>query len=165
MDVLSTIIANTVGDGQRLYYPQPKCVTPLMSSQLKQTGLRVCLISLSLPLPRFPSPSLPLPLPPSPSPSLPLPSSLSLHPSPSLSLTLSPCPSQLVEDAPFYSESESEEEEDRSQTSSKSSGHGKAGPKKKPYTMDPDHRLLLRNCKPLLQSRNASVSHVIVTWI
>lgn len=26
------------------------------------------------------------------------------------------------------------------------------------YIMDPDHRLLLRNCKPLLQSRNASVS-------
>ncbi len=155
MDVLSTIIANTVGDGQRLYYPQPKCVTPLMSSQLKQTGPRVCLISLSLPLPLSPSPSLPL----SPSPSLPL------SPSPSLSLPLSPSPSQLVEDAPFYSESESEEEEDRSQTSSKSSGHGKAGPKKKPYTMDPDHRLLLRNCKPLLQSRNASVSHVIVTWI
>lgn len=28
---------------------------------------------------------------------------------------------------------------------------------KKTYTMDPDHRLLLRNCKPLLQSRNAAV--------
>ncbi|XP_070541832.1 AP-3 complex subunit beta-2-like [Ptychodera flava] len=28
---------------------------------------------------------------------------------------------------------------------------------KKPYIMDHDHRLLLRNCKPLLQSRNASV--------
>ncbi|XP_063819709.1 AP-3 complex subunit beta-1 isoform X2 [Pseudophryne corroboree] len=28
---------------------------------------------------------------------------------------------------------------------------------KKPYTMDPDHRLLLRNTKPLLQSRNAAV--------
>ncbi|XP_006812091.1 AP-3 complex subunit beta-2-like [Saccoglossus kowalevskii] len=28
---------------------------------------------------------------------------------------------------------------------------------KKPYVMDSDHRLLLRNCKPLLQSRNAAV--------
>uniref|UniRef100_A0A672J9K3 AP-3 complex subunit beta n=1 Tax=Salarias fasciatus TaxID=181472 RepID=A0A672J9K3_SALFA len=28
---------------------------------------------------------------------------------------------------------------------------------KKPYVMDPDHRLLLRNTKPLLQSRNAAV--------
>uniref|UniRef100_A0A8B9DWT2 AP complex subunit beta n=1 Tax=Anser cygnoides TaxID=8845 RepID=A0A8B9DWT2_ANSCY len=28
---------------------------------------------------------------------------------------------------------------------------------KKTYTMDPDHRLLLRNTKPLLQSRNAAV--------
>lgn len=30
--------------------------------------------------------------------------------------------------------------------------------KRKPYVMDPDHRLLLRNTKPLLQSRNAAVS-------
>ncbi|KAL0967896.1 hypothetical protein UPYG_G00259360 [Umbra pygmaea] len=29
--------------------------------------------------------------------------------------------------------------------------------KRKPYIMDPDHRLLLRNTKPLLQSRNAAV--------
>ncbi|XP_048656136.1 AP-3 complex subunit beta-1 isoform X5 [Marmota marmota marmota] len=29
--------------------------------------------------------------------------------------------------------------------------------RKKPYTMDPDHRLLIRNTKPLLQSRNAAV--------
>lgn len=28
---------------------------------------------------------------------------------------------------------------------------------KKTYTLDPDHRLLLRNARPLLQSRNASV--------
>ncbi|XP_029071461.1 AP-3 complex subunit beta-1 isoform X1 [Monodon monoceros] len=28
---------------------------------------------------------------------------------------------------------------------------------KKPYTMDPDHRLLIRSTKPLLQSRNAAV--------
>ncbi|XP_078419308.1 AP-3 complex subunit beta-1 isoform X1 [Cetorhinus maximus] len=31
------------------------------------------------------------------------------------------------------------------------------GAAKKPYVMDPDHRLLLRNTKPLLQSRNAAV--------
>lgn len=30
----------------------------------------------------------------------------------------------------------------------------------KPYVMDPDHRLLLRNTKPLLQSRNTAVSYV-----
>lgn len=29
--------------------------------------------------------------------------------------------------------------------------------RRKPYTMDPDHRLLIRNTKPLLQSRNAAV--------
>lgn len=29
----------------------------------------------------------------------------------------------------------------------------------KPYIMDPDHRLLLRNTKPLLQSRNTAVSY------
>ncbi len=28
---------------------------------------------------------------------------------------------------------------------------------KKTYSLDPDHRLLLRNARPLLQSRNASV--------
>ncbi|XP_006873361.1 PREDICTED: AP-3 complex subunit beta-1-like [Chrysochloris asiatica] len=31
------------------------------------------------------------------------------------------------------------------------------GNRKKPYAMDPDHRLLIRNTKPLLQSRNAAV--------
>lgn len=33
--------------------------------------------------------------------------------------------------------------------------------KRKPYVMDPDHRLLLRNTKPLLQSRNAAVSPLL----
>lgn len=33
----------------------------------------------------------------------------------------------------------------------------KTDKKKKSYTMDPDHRLLIRNTKPLLQSRNAAV--------
>uniref|UniRef100_A0A8C9GPQ6 AP-3 complex subunit beta n=1 Tax=Piliocolobus tephrosceles TaxID=591936 RepID=A0A8C9GPQ6_9PRIM len=32
-----------------------------------------------------------------------------------------------------------------------------AAPARKPYIMDPDHRLLLRNTKPLLQSRSAAV--------
>lgn len=30
----------------------------------------------------------------------------------------------------------------------------------RPYIMDPDHRLLLRNTKPLLQSRNTAVSRI-----
>ncbi|XP_071064779.1 AP-3 complex subunit beta-1 isoform X2 [Dasypus novemcinctus] len=33
----------------------------------------------------------------------------------------------------------------------------KTDKRKKPYAMDPDHRLLIRNTKPLLQSRNAAV--------
>lgn len=43
----------------------------------------------------------------------------------------------------FY-QSDSEDKKDESQD--------------KPYIMDPDHRLLLRNTKPLLQSRNTAVS-------
>uniref|UniRef100_A0A8C6GZX6 AP-3 complex subunit beta n=1 Tax=Mus spicilegus TaxID=10103 RepID=A0A8C6GZX6_MUSSI len=43
----------------------------------------------------------------------------------------------------FY---ESEEEEEKEKSS-----------RKKSYAMDPDHRLLIRNTKPLLQSRNAAV--------
>lgn len=49
---------------------------------------------------------------------------------------------------PFY-EDEQEEPEDADTLS------------KRPKTMDPDHRLLLRNTKPLLQSRNAAVSSSI----
>lgn len=45
----------------------------------------------------------------------------------------------------FY-ESDSEEKKEQTQT--------------KPYIMDPDHRLLLRNTKPLLQSRNTAVSEL-----
>jgi AP-3 complex subunit beta len=30
--------------------------------------------------------------------------------------------------------------------------------KKKSYSLDPDHKLLLRSARPLLQSRNAAVS-------
>ena len=71
----------------------------------------------------------------------------------------------MADDAPFYEESEDseEEEEDSDEEESGEEGEGKPKkkkkkPKKKPYTMDSDHRLLLRNAKPLLQSRNAAVS-------
>ena len=71
----------------------------------------------------------------------------------------------MADDAPFYEESEdSEEEEDSDEEESGEEGEGKPKKKKKkpkkkkPYTMDSDHRLLLRNAKPLLQSRNAAVS-------
>ncbi|XP_066993288.2 AP-3 complex subunit beta-1 isoform X2 [Anabrus simplex] len=50
------------------------------------------------------------------------------------------------EERPFYDDDE--EEDDESEKDEK---------EKKSYTLDPDHRLLLRNTKPLLQSRNASV--------
>lgn len=43
----------------------------------------------------------------------------------------------------FY-DSDSEEKKDQTEA--------------QPYIMDPDHRLLLRNTKPLLQSRNTAVS-------
>ena len=56
----------------------------------------------------------------------------------------------------FYPESyESEEEEDEED---KDEENGEEDKKKKPYIMDPDHRLLLRVTKPLLQSRNTAVS-------
>lgn len=48
------------------------------------------------------------------------------------------------ENKAFY-DSDSEEQKDQTEA--------------KPYIMDPDHRLLLRNTKPLLQSRNTAVSH------
>ena len=59
-----------------------------------------------------------------------------------------------MEDAPFYSDSDESKDEDEEEEDKKKK------PKKKPYTMDSDHRMLLRNSKPLLQSRNASVSHM-----
>jgi AP-3 complex subunit beta len=50
------------------------------------------------------------------------------------------------ENRPFYDDEEETE-------------NGKDTKNKKPsYSLDPDHRLLLKNSKPLLQSRNASVS-------
>ena len=54
-----------------------------------------------------------------------------------------------VPEKAFYASSEEEDSEKEVQAEEK--------PKKKPYIMDPDHRLLLRNTKPLLSSRNAAV--------
>ncbi|XP_052235649.1 AP-3 complex subunit beta-2-like [Dreissena polymorpha] len=55
---------------------------------------------------------------------------------------------------PFY-ESEKSEEEDQEDKEETGAGDGKQ--KHKPYIMDADHRLILRQCKPLLNSRNAAV--------
>lgn len=52
------------------------------------------------------------------------------------------------EEKPFY-ESDNSQSKDEDDTKNKKS-----------YVMDPDHRLLLRNCKPLLQSRNSAVRTV-----
>lgn len=55
-------------------------------------------------------------------------------------------------DKTFYG-SDEDEDEDEEEKGKKA----EAMAKRKPYVMDPDHRLLLRNTKPLLQSRNAAV--------
>ncbi|XP_042527692.1 AP-3 complex subunit beta-2 isoform X1 [Dipodomys spectabilis] len=61
----------------------------------------------------------------------------------------------LLEESPEKAFYGSEEDE------AKGPGSGEAAtaalPARKPYVMDPDHRLLLRNTKPLLQSRSAAV--------
>ncbi|XP_019360068.1 PREDICTED: AP-3 complex subunit beta-2 isoform X5 [Gavialis gangeticus] len=49
----------------------------------------------------------------------------------------------------FYGSDEEDAKDDKTEAASLV--------KRKPYIMDPDHRLLLRNTKPLLQSRNAAV--------
>uniref|UniRef100_A0A673L5J5 AP-3 complex subunit beta n=1 Tax=Sinocyclocheilus rhinocerous TaxID=307959 RepID=A0A673L5J5_9TELE len=49
----------------------------------------------------------------------------------------------------FYASDDEEDEDKKTEAA--------ALAKRKPYVMDPDHRLLLRNTKPLLQSRNAAV--------
>ena len=53
----------------------------------------------------------------------------------------------------FYPESGSEES-----SSEDSEDEDKKKKKKAVYSMDSDHRLLLKNAKPLLQSRNSAVS-------
>ena len=50
----------------------------------------------------------------------------------------------------FYEDSEDSDKEHKEDK-------GESTQKKKPYVMDSDHRLLLRTCKPLLNSRNAAV--------
>ncbi|CAG5957656.1 unnamed protein product [Menidia menidia] len=57
-------------------------------------------------------------------------------------------------DKTFYG---SDEEEDEDEEEKEKKAEVAAMAKRKPYVMDPDHRLLLRNTKPLLQSRNAAV--------
>ncbi|XP_058150720.1 AP-3 complex subunit beta-2 [Dasypus novemcinctus] len=48
-------------------------------------------------------------------------------------------------------------EEDEARAPGPEEAAAAALPARKPYVMDPDHRLLLRNTKPLLQSRSAAV--------
>ncbi|XP_016102383.1 AP-3 complex subunit beta-2-like [Sinocyclocheilus grahami] len=48
----------------------------------------------------------------------------------------------------FYASDDEEDEDKKAEVTTLE--------KRKPYVMDPDHRLLLRNTKPLLQSRNAA---------
>ncbi|KAM8752200.1 AP-3 complex subunit beta-2 isoform 7-T7 [Acanthopagrus schlegelii] len=57
-------------------------------------------------------------------------------------------------DRTFYG---SDEDEDEDEEEKEKKAEAPAMAKRKPYVMDPDHRLLLRNTKPLLQSRNAAV--------
>ncbi|XP_047245099.1 AP-3 complex subunit beta-2 isoform X6 [Girardinichthys multiradiatus] len=57
-------------------------------------------------------------------------------------------------DKTFYG---SDEDEDEDEEEKENKAEAAAMAKRKPYVMDPDHRLLLRNTKPLLQSRNAAV--------
>ncbi|XP_007546877.1 AP-3 complex subunit beta-2 isoform X9 [Poecilia formosa] len=57
-------------------------------------------------------------------------------------------------DKTFYG---SDEDEDEDEEEKEKKAEAAAMAKRKPYVMDPDHRLLLRNTKPLLQSRNAAV--------
>uniref|UniRef100_A0AAQ4R174 AP-3 complex subunit beta n=1 Tax=Gasterosteus aculeatus aculeatus TaxID=481459 RepID=A0AAQ4R174_GASAC len=56
-------------------------------------------------------------------------------------------------DKTFYGSDEDEDEEEEEKEKKAEAPMAK----RKPYVMDPDHRLLLRNTKPLLQSRNAAV--------
>uniref|UniRef100_A0A665VJT1 AP-3 complex subunit beta n=1 Tax=Echeneis naucrates TaxID=173247 RepID=A0A665VJT1_ECHNA len=49
------------------------------------------------------------------------------------------------------------DDEDEDEEEKEKKAEAMAMAKRKPYVMDPDHRLLLRNTKPLLQSRNAAV--------
>lgn len=75
---------------------------------------------------------------------------------PACSLPLPPHPQEsLLEEnseKAFYGS-----EEDEAKGPGSEEAASTALPTRKPYVMDPDHRLLLRNTKPLLQSRSAAV--------
>ncbi|CAB3992401.1 AP-3 complex subunit beta-2-like isoform X4, partial [Paramuricea clavata] len=60
-----------------------------------------------------------------------------------------------LENEKFYPDSQDSEDDDDEDDDEE--GDEEQADKKKPYVMDPDHRLLLRVTKPLLQSRNATV--------
>eukprot|EP00731_Ephydatia_muelleri_P016791 Em0009g1215a len=60
-----------------------------------------------------------------------------------------------MEDAPFYEEDEEKSSDEKESGDEEKEKEAKT--KKPHYVMDADHRLLLKNCKPLLQSRNAAV--------
>uniref|UniRef100_A0A3Q3AY62 AP-3 complex subunit beta n=1 Tax=Kryptolebias marmoratus TaxID=37003 RepID=A0A3Q3AY62_KRYMA len=57
----------------------------------------------------------------------------------------------------FLNPNINDEDEDDDEKEKEKKAEAAAMAKRKPYVMDPDHRLLLRNTKPLLQSRNAAV--------
>lgn len=57
---------------------------------------------------------------------------------------------------PFYDDDDDDDDDDEDEDND-SEDAKKDDRSKKTYTLDADHRLLLRNTKPLLQSRNASV--------
>ena len=63
-------------------------------------------------------------------------------------------------DKPFYESSEKDSSEDDSEDSDDKDKP--SVPKKPVYVMDPDHRLLLRQSKPLLNSRNSAVRKFVV---
>lgn len=67
----------------------------------------------------------------------------------------SPQQESLLEENPEKAFYGSEEDEAKGPGSEEAAAS--ALPARKPYVMDPDHRLLLRNTKPLLQSRSAAV--------
>lgn len=65
-------------------------------------------------------------------------------------------PSYLALIGLFFSQDDGPEDNEKNFYESDDEEQEKSG-RKKPYAMDPDHRLLIRNTKPLLQSRNAAV--------
>lgn len=69
-----------------------------------------------------------------------------------------PLQESLLEENPEKAFYGSEEDEAKGPGSEEATTTAAAAlPARKPYVMDPDHRLLLRNTKPLLQSRSAAV--------